>query len=506
MFHSDFERALENPNLPRVPDFQKGLDWFNAPPLSFEKELKGKIVVLDFWCYCCINCIHVLPDLSELEAKYADKPVAFVGVHSPKFSNEQISEHIRDAVLRYEIKHPVVNDYEMVMWQQLGVRSWPTFAIVGPEGHLLFMISGEGHKKTLETIIDTLLSHYHEFNYQPLPYKPEKNTGKQLLYPGKVTFDEAGKQLFISDSNHNRILVVSPDGEILDAIGSGKRGSENGSFEEASFNRPQGVAFLNDKLYIADTENHLLRMADLKKKTVSTLAGNGLQGQDRAGGKKGEEQALSTPWDIAADKDNNRLFIAMAGTHQIWVHDLKSGVTQNFSGTGAELNLNSDNLQDAAWSQPSGLALAEGMLYIADSESSAIRAIDLIDGVTMTIAGGDPSNPANLFAFGDREGQGFAAKLQHPLGVAWHRQQQMLFIADSYNHKIKILDPASEMVRTVEPVFIDAPNCFKEPAGLAVSRDGKSLYIADTNTHLIRIMDLESGEVRNLNLNERTIS
>jgi sugar lactone lactonase YvrE len=146
------------------------------------------------------------------------------------------------------------------------------------------------------------------------------------------------------------------------------------------------------------------------------------------------------------------------------------------------------------------------MLYIADSESSAIRAIDLIDGVTMTIAGGDPLNPANLFAFGDRDGQGVAAKLQHPLGIAWHRQQQLLAIADSYNHKIKILDPASEAVRTLEPVFIDAPNCFKEPAGLAVSPDGSNLYIADTNNHLIRIMDLESGEVRNLNLNERTIS
>ncbi|CAF1727856.1 unnamed protein product [Brassica napus] len=521
-----------------VPEFPSKLDWLNTAPLQFRRDLKGKVVVLDFWTYCCINCMHVLPDLEFLEKKYADKPFTVVGVHSAKFDNEKDSEAIRSAVLRYDISHPVVNDGDMYMWRELGINSWPTFAVVSPNGKVIAQIAGESHRKDLDDLVTAALIYYGGKNVldsTPLPTRLEKDNDPRLAasplkFPGKLAIDTLNNRLFISDSNHNRIIVTDLDGNFIVQIGStGEEGFRDGSFEDAAFNRPQGLAYNAKKniLYVADTENHALREIDFVNERVETLAGNGTKGSDYQGGRKGTSQArnliprmfliilrdqrlLNSPWDICYEPVKEKVYVAMAGQHQIWEYNVLDGVTKVFSGNGYERNLNGSTPQTISFAQPSGISLGPDLkeAYIADSESSSIRALDLQTGGSRLLAGGDPYFSENLFKFGDNDGVGAEVLLQHPLGVLCAKDGQ-IYLADSYNHKIKKLDPVTKRVVTIAGTgkagFKDGKVMvaqLSEPAGLALTENGR-LFVADTNNSLIRYIDLnnkEDVEIRTLEL------
>ncbi|KAL9332441.1 hypothetical protein ACSQ67_002051 [Phaseolus vulgaris] len=495
-----------------VPEFPSKLDWLNTAPLQFRRDLKGKIVLLDFWTYCCINCMHVLPDLDALEKKYKDTPFVVVGVHSAKFDNEKDSEAIRNAVLRYGISHPVVNDGDMFLWRNLGINSWPTFAIVGPDGKLLAQLAGEGHKKDLDDFVEAALLFYGKQNIldnTPISLSLEKDNDPRLLtsplkFPGKLAVDVLNNRLFISDSNHNRIVVTDLDGNFIVQIGSsGEEGLKDGSFDDATFNRPQGLAYNAKKniLYVADTENHALREIDFVNEKVRTLAGNGTKGSDYVGGGKGDTQLLNSPWDVCFHPLEEKIYIAMAGQHQIWEHNLLAATSRAFSGDGYERNLNGSSSTNTSFAQPSGLSLSQDLskIYIADSESSSIRAVDLKTGGSQLLAGGDPMFSDNLFKFGDQDGIGSDVLLQHPLGVLCGNDGE-IYIADSYNHKIKKLDPTSKRVNTIAGTgkagFKDGTAVkaqLSEPAGIVEGNNGR-LFISDTNNSLIRYLDLNADE------------
>ncbi|XP_010259233.1 PREDICTED: NHL repeat-containing protein 2 isoform X1 [Nelumbo nucifera] len=496
-----------------VPEFPSKLDWLNTAPLKLQKDLKGKVVLLDFWTYCCINCMHVLPDLEFLENKYKDKPFTVVGVHSAKFDNEKDLEAIRNAVLRYNITHPVVNDGDMYLWRELGVNSWPTFALVSPNGDLLAQISGEGHRKDLDDLVEAALLYYGEkkiLDNSPIPLSLEKDNDPRLLtsplkFPGKLAVDVMNNRLFISDSNHNRIVVTDLDGNFIVQVGStGEEGLQDGTFEDATFNRPQGLAYNPRKnlLYVADTENHALREIDFVSEKVRTLAGNGTKGSDYEGGGKGTTQLLNSPWDVCFEPNKEVVYIAMAGQHQIWEHNTSDGTTRAFSGDGFERNLNGSSSTSTSFAQPSGMSFLPDLkeLCIADSESSSIRALDLKTGGTRLLAGGDPVFADNLFKFGDRDGVGSDALFQHPLGVLYGKDGQ-IYIADSYNHKIKKLYPDSKKVVTIAGTgragFKDGSALsaqLSEPSGIVDAGNGR-LLIADTNNSIIRYLDLNKADL-----------
>ncbi|XP_059652279.1 protein SUPPRESSOR OF QUENCHING 1, chloroplastic isoform X2 [Cornus florida] len=463
-----------------VPEFPSKLDWLNAAPLQLQRDLKGKVVVLDFWTYCCINCMHVLPDLEFLEKKYKDMPFTVVGVHSAKFDNEKDLESIRNAVLRYNITHPVVNDGDMYLWRELGVNSWPTFAIIGPNGKLLAQIAGEGRRKDLDDLVAAALLYYGGkkiLDNSPIPLNLEKDNDPRLLtsplkFPGKLAVDVLNNRLFISDSNHNRIVVTDLDGNFIIQIGStGVEGLSDGNFDDATFNRPQGLAYNTKRnlLYVADTENHALRVIDFVNETVKTLAGNGTKGSDYKGGGTGTTQVLNSPWDVCFEPVNEIVYIAMAGQHQIWEHNTLDGITRAFSGDGYERNLNGSSSTSTSFAQPSGISLSPDLkeAYIADSESSSIRALDLKTGGSRLLAGGDSVFSDDLFKFGDHDGIGSEVLLQHPLGVLYGKDGQ-IYLADSYNHKIKKLDLASKRVNTLAGTGRAG---FKDGTALAAQED-----------------------------------
>ena len=480
----------------RAPELAGARGWLNIDkPLSLA-ALKGKVVLLDFWTYGCINCIHIIPDLKRLEAKYANNLVV-IGVHSAKFDNEKETDNIRRIILRYEIEHPIANDADFAIWQAYSVRAWPTQVLIDPAGYVVGVAQGEGNYEVLDEAISKLVGEFRprgELNEQPLKLALERAAvgDLPLAFPGKVLADAAGNRLFIADSNHNRIVITKLDGTLLETIGTGEPGAAGGSFERATFNRPQGLALDGEALYVADTENHLIRRVDLKRRTVETVAGTGVQSREYGATGAARTIALNSPWDLQLV--GRSLYIAMAGPHQIWKLDLEKGQVSTYAGSGREARTDGA-LPMAAFAQPSGLASDGRHLYVADSESNIIRAIDLDNEIVNTLVGGD------LFEFGDKDGRGDEVRLQHPLGVVAY--QGKVLIADTYNHKIKQLDTESRTVKTFlgtgKPGQSDGGQpSFYEPGGLSIAHD--KLYVADTNNHAVRVVDLRTKQTSTLML------
>lgn len=504
---------VEKPEIPPqplrtgqpAPELDGGVAWLNtAGPLHL-KDLRGKIVVLDFWTLCCINCIHTLPELAKLEKKYPNELVV-IGVHSPKFENEKETESIRKAILRYEVKHPIVNDANMRLWQTYGVQSWPTLVLIDPEGNLVGAGSGEGLRENLDKAIGELIRIHKAkktLDDKPRKFELAKESGESpLFFPGKVLADGPGKRLFISDSTHHRIVITDLDGKKIAVAGTGEAGATDGLFANAQFNDPQGLALNGDKLYVADRKNHLLRELDMKTRTVTTIAGTGKQGQSRFAIGQPLKVGLNSPWDLV--RKDNLLFVAMAGFHQIWVLDFDKQLMGPYAGTGME-NIRDGLFDHACFAQPSGLTTDGTNLYVADSEVSAIRKLPMNGkGEVSSLVGED------LFKFGDITfsparrlamgfGEGYTYRLQHALGVAYVDGQ--VYIADTYNSKLKVLDPRTRRITTVLGGNSDgwlAPPTFAAPAGLSYN-DGK-LYVADTNAHRIRVVDLKTRAVSTLKL------
>jgi len=479
----------------RAPELAGGRGWLNTDkPLSLA-ALRGKVVLLDFWTYGCINCMHIIPDLKKLEKKYQNELVV-IGVHSAKFDNEKETENIRRIVLRYEIEHPIVNDADFVIWKSYAVNAWPTRYLIDPAGYIIGKLSGEGGYEALDKAIADSIAEFRkrgELNEAPLKLVLEraKIGDLPLAFPGKILADQTSDRLFIADSDHNRIVIAKLDGTLIETVGTGTHGAHDGPFDQATFFRPQGMVLSGETLYVADTENHLIRRIDLKSKTVKTVAGTGEQMREY--GLKGPalQVALNSPWDLQLV--GRTLYIAMAGPHQIWKLDLDQQEISTFAGSGREARLDGP-VDEAGFAQPSALATDEETLFVSDAEANIIRAINLgPDGKVRTLVGGD------LFDFGDEDGFGNDVRLQHPLGLAlWNGK---LLIADTYNHKIKLLDPAARSVKsfagTGKPGQSDGAHpSFYEPGGLAVA--GDKLYVADTNNHAIRVVDLKTKETKTL--------
>ncbi|MFI5454294.1 MAG: thioredoxin-like domain-containing protein [Isosphaerales bacterium] len=485
-----------------APSLRGGVDWINSGPITLA-ELRGKIVLLDFWTYCCINCMHILPDLANLEEKYKNELVV-IGVHSAKFDAERDTENIRRKVGEYRIKHPVVNDANMVIWRHFGVQSWPTLVLIDANGKYRGSAPGEGNYDVLDREIGRLVEQHKargELNLTPLLFTPEmeRPSNGPLLFPGKVLADAAGKRLFIADTGHNRIIQKDLEGENSVVIGSGEEGFEDGDFKVATFNRPQGMCLEGETLFVADTENHAIRAIDLKDGKVSTIAGIGTQARTIVGppaSGRARTTALSSPWDLIQLPGDKAIYIAMAGPHQIWKLDRTADTVRVFAGSGRE-DIQDGTAASARFAQPSGLATDGENLFVADSEASGVRVItgNRANGpLVRTIVG------AGLMEFGDHDGRGGAVRLQHCLGVTYAGGH--LYIADTYNNKVKICDPKTRSVKSFvgshKPGDSDDPPHFYQPGGLSAA--GSRLYVADTNNHKIRMIDLKTEKVTTFSL------
>lgn len=492
--------ALPHMKLALAPEFPADAEWVNTDrPLQL-RQLRGKVVLLDFWTYGCINCLHILPDLKRLEAAYA-RELVVIGIHTAKYDHESVRAHIRQAIERHGIAHPVMNDHDGCMWDAYRVSGWPTQILIDPAGHVIQGFIGEHHRERMARLISETIARHRRLGtlrsdavLPALAVSAPRET--PLQYPGKIVVDPESARLVVADTNHHRLVLASLAGDLIATIGRGQAGTADGPFDAATFRQPQGVVLEGDVIYVADTGNHVVRRVDLARRTVETVLGSGKQARELNVPGYGRSVPLNSPWGL--HRQGRNLYIAMAGFHQIWHADLSTGYVEPFAGSGREAWVDDIHV-DAAFGQPSGLAGNGQWLYVADTEVNALRRLSLDpDGVTTTVAGG------GLFNFGDADGHGLAVKLQHPLGVAAMRDQ--VFIADTYNHKIKQFDPASGGVRSLagtgaagyrDGAFEQA--LFYEPGGISAGGDGR-LYVADTNNHRVRVLDLTTRTVSTLQI------
>jgi thiol-disulfide isomerase/thioredoxin/sugar lactone lactonase YvrE len=455
-----------------APELHTKFGWLNSDKEYSIKDFRGKFVLLDFWTYGCINCQHIIPDLKKLEAEYPDELVV-VGVHSAKFDAEKSKEAIRKAVQKFGIAHPVINDADFSIWRHYAVSAWPTIVLIDPDGKVIGQRSGEGIYEVVKPNLDQLIPKFvGRLNREKIRFTEEVEESGLLRFPSKLLAHN--DTVFVADSGHNRILQLDHNGKILLKIGSGKEGFANGSFSEASFFEPQGMALQGNALYIADTKNNAIRKADLANQTVETISGNGSRGYYLGAEKWGVPVVPNSPWDLAIKDD--ALYIANAGNHQILLLNLQTNLTMRYAGTGSEALVNG-SVHEAAFNQPSGLALAGEKLYIADAEASAIRCLNLKNGDVSTLIG------KGLFDFGFQDGDADVASLQHAVGLTEH--ENCLFIADTYNGKIRMLNLETKRVRTLTE-NLSEPN--------DVEFIGNELWVSSTNAHELYRVNPETGE------------
>jgi sugar lactone lactonase YvrE len=467
-----------------APEIAKpGLQWFNvAAPVPIE-SLRGRIVILDFWTEGCINCIHIIPILRGIEEKFPDK-VAVIGVHSPKFAEEKNASSVEDAINRYEIHHPIVHDPSLSIWKDYGVQAWPTLVIIGPDGSVLGQLPGEPDSVKFTQVIGNLVDaagKNGDLKPAKLALKLEEEPKGRFLFPGKLKIvPGATPQWALADAGHNQIVLLDDKGADVKRFGSGAESFKDGDASTAAFNHPQGLIASDDAIFVADTGNHAIRRIDLKSGVVSTLAGDGKRGTNLPEqAQSGKSTSLASPWDL--EKKGGKVYFANAGTHQIGVLDLGNGTVARLAGSGAE-NIVAGSPGKAAFAQPSGLAMSKDgkTLYVADAESSAIRAIDLSDDSTKTLVG------AGLFDFGKTDGPFSTARLQHPLGVSI--DGDTLLVADTYNSRIRTLNLANKTVSDFDggKYTCTDPICYptREPAGIVAANPDR-IFLVDTGNQRI---------------------
>ncbi|MFD6422593.1 NHL domain-containing thioredoxin family protein [Streptomyces sp. NPDC060198] len=458
----------------RAPELIGKGGWLNTGGQQYTlADLRGRIVVLDFWTFCCVNCLHVLDELRELEEKHRDT-VVIIGVHSPKFVHEAEHQAVVDAVERYEVHHPVLDDPELATWKQYAVRAWPTLVVIDPEGYVVAQHAGEGHAHAIAKLVDELEAEHAAkgtLRRGDGPYVAPEPVATHLRFPGKALLLPDGGFL-VSDTTRHRLVELEADGETVRGhYGTGERGFTDGGRDEVRFSEPQGLTVLPDgRIAVADTVNHALRALDLTTGRTVTLAGTGNQWwQGSATSGPAHEVDLSSPWDVAWFGD--RLWIAMAGVHQLWTYDPGAGTVEVAAGTTNE-GLVDGPAAEAWFAQPSGLAVSTDgeRLWIADSETSALRFVDR-EGVVTTAVG------TGLFDFGHRDGAADQALFQHPLGVT-ALPDGSVAVSDTYNNALRRFDPASGEVTTLatdlrEPsdaVLVDGDLVVVESAGHRLTR------------------------------------
>jgi DNA-binding beta-propeller fold protein YncE len=471
----------------RVPEIPGGLQWFNVDrPVSLRKQ-EGRVLLLDFGSYCSIHCQHVLADLHYLAKKYNDKLV-IVGIHSPKFSAEMNGVHVQKSINKHNIHFPVVHDPALMISKAYGIRNWPTQVLVDRAGYILGYLSGDGGLSNLEQLIDYQLNKKGEAVIDvdasfSIVQSPEP--AGVLSFPGRIVASD--DKVYIADSGNNRILVSSKNGSVLRQYGDATAGFIDGDAASAAFNNPQGMALVGEHLFVADAGNHAIRRIHIRNNDVVTVAGTGRQGDSVVfDGENPLNVNLNSPCDLAFKKD--MLYIAMAGLHQVWRFSLVKNRLEVFSGSGQE-NLVNGPPGEAAFEQPSGLTILGDKLYTADAGASAVRCIDLTTGYASTLVG------KGLFEYGKTAGAGATNRLQYPLDIQADTDRNLLWVADTYNNKIRKISVNN---KSVSSMFLN--RALDEPGGLAFHDD--TLYIANTNLHEILRLNPENGHAEALNVTE----
>ncbi len=445
----------------RAPELRAQGGWLNTGGRSLSlQQLRGKFVLLDFWTFACANCLHVIEELRPLERAYADVLVV-VGVHSPKFAHEGEHDAVAAAIQRYGVRHPVLDDPELRLWQQYAVRAWPTLVLIDPEGYVVAQAAGEGQVSGLALILDELIPAY-SLNRGDGPYVPAPARPGALNFPAKAVRLPAARtgratdSLLVANAGAHDLVELDLDGvTVLRRFPLGPAD-------------PNGLALLPAGLtgydvVVADTAHHLLRGLRLGDGAVTTV--DLAAALDGARTITGAIPLVPSPWDVAWWPALDRVVVAAAGVHLLLSWDPRSGLVEILAGTTVE-GLKDGPALEGWLAQPSGLAVDGDRVWFVDAETSALRSLSL-DGQLTTWVG------EGLFDFGHVDGPAATARLQHPLGVTL-LEDGRLAVSDTYNGSIRGFDPGRGDVCTLATGLA-------EPSG-ALLVDG-DLVVVESGAH-----------------------
>ena len=471
----------------RIPEFPDGLEWFNADaPVSLNGQ-RGRVVLVCFGSFSSIQCQHVLTDLNYLASKYRNQ-LTVIGVHTTRFPEEMKRTHVQKMLNKHHVRYPVIHDPELKLPKRFGIKTMPSQLLVDRDGYIIGALSGDGKLARLEEVIKYQASRESKASAaesQPFSLTLQQEPGSVMSFPGRVLASR--DRIYIADSAHNQIIVTSQQGNILRRYGSTSPGFIDGEGMSAAFNKPQGMALGDQFLYVADEGNHAIRKINIRTDEVMTVAGTGSAGTAFGSSSSNpEKMQLNSPVDL--ELEGGMLYVAMAGMHQIWALSLVDNSLKVFAGCGRE-GLKDGPANIAEFAQPSGLAAYGRNLYTVDAISSAIRCINLDNGSVSTLAG------TGLYEYGDADGMESAARLQYPTAITADMEHRMLWVADTYNNKIRRVGVKT---RNVSSVVLNRP--LEQPGGLAFH--GGTLYIANTNAHEILCLNPDKGHAEPLNVTE----
>lgn len=472
-----------NSALAAAPELQPGLHWLNADPQRIEAH-RGRVLAVVFWNAASAYCHTLLEELQRLQARY---PVglSLLGIHQPRFDAELDGRLVLKVANRLGLPFPVANDPGWTTWQHYAINAWPSVALVDTRGRLREVFSGDDQAPRLEAAIQALIEEVGGAVQAP---GPTRRLGAEprlpLAFPSGLAVGE--NHLYVADTAHHRILECTHSGRVLREFGTGHGDLVDGPPEEAAFRSPRGLCLVREALYVADTGNHALRRIRLLDGVVETLLGNGRAGSPREGSGKASELPLNQPWGLAGTLD--RIYIAMAGSNQVWEYELGQARLKLSAGSG-ELGIADGPARSAMFAQPASLALVQQTLYVADAASSAVRSIQLAQGQVQTLVG------QGLYEFGEHDGQRREARLQYPLAIALDPTSPVLWIADAYNGSLRRLRLGGGDVST-HPL----PQALEQPAALAAGPG--ALFIANAGAHEVLRYDLGNGKLSRLPIGE----
>ena len=468
-----------------APELNESLHWLNSDAQTIAGQ-RGRILALVFWNASSVYSQNLIDELTRIKAKHP-LGLAVLGIHLPKFDNEVDDRVVMKAVNRQRIAFPVANDRGWVTWQHFGISRWPSVALIDGEGVVCEIIAGDDQIELLEKMIGELINKSATSHSIMEHAFRAKNAEEQtaLSFPSGIAVTDS--HLYISDTLHNRILECTHQGRILREFGNGHPDLNDGPANEAAFNAPRGLCLVRETLYVADTGNHALRRIHLISGDVATVLGTGKAGQPREGvSKHSSENSLNMPWGLSGS--NDKLYIAMAGCNQIWEYELGNARLRFIAGTG-DLGIADGPGRNALFAQPADVALVQQSLYVVDSATSAVRAIQLQQNTVQTLVG------QGLYEFGDQDGERRDARLQFPQAIALDPNSPVLWIADTYNGSLRKLRLGGGGMSTQQ-----LPQSLNEPAALAVGAG--ALWIADAGAHEILRYDFASELLSRLPIGE----
>ncbi len=472
MFLLNFLLLFDIPLL-NAPDFGN-VKFINSEKSYKLKDFQGKIVLLDFWTYGCINCMHVIKDLKKLEEDF-QKELTVIGIHSAKFDSEGEEENLKTIIKKFKLNHLILNDKDYEIWENYAIRAWPTFVLITPDSKIYKYYSGEGNYEAVKDDILLLKKKYKDkLTDKSFDLKTEEKPKGNLYFPEKIAFDSVNNILFVSSNSENMIKGFDlKTKKVIYTIGTGKEGNNCSTFETSTFKNPKGLYFYNNKLYIADTGNHSIKEADFKTKKITLIAGDGKQGYYLTVEEDNPlKVSLNSPWDLIIN--NNILYFANAGSHQLMEMNLKTNKIDVFAGIIRENIIDGNKNEKANLAQPTGIDYFDNKIYFTDAETSSLRFVEG-DNVKTIVGKG-------LFKFGNINGSFDKALFKHAEGLTYFDNK--IYVADTYNDSIKIVD-----LNKKEVSLLPVKN-LRHPTDVLVIDD--NLYISNSFKHEIVIFNFKT--------------